>query len=85
MSKDLPLKCTKMLMRKIHGGFNQVGSEASSDEEEEGAEDAEDDDEDQQPAPSSVINISIYNKKTQRNETISCTTGRRNPRLFSHS
>jgi len=73
-------------MRKIHGGFNQVGSEASSDEEEEEAEDAEDDDEDQQPAPASVINISIYNKKTQRNElSISCTTGFRNPRLFSHS
>jgi len=33
MSKDLPLKCMKTLMRKIHGGFNQVGSEASSDEE----------------------------------------------------
>jgi len=28
----------KMLTRKIHGGFNQVGSEASSDEEEEGSE-----------------------------------------------
>jgi len=57
-----------MLMRKIHGGFNQVGSEASSDEEEEDSEDTEDDDEDQQPAPSSVINISINNKKTQCNE-----------------
>jgi len=69
MSKDLPLKYMKMLMRKIHGGFNQVGSEASSDEEEEEeSEDAEDDDEDQQPAPSSVINISTCNKKTQRNE-----------------
>jgi len=55
-------------MRKIHSGFNQVGSEASSDEEEEGSGDAEEDDEDEQPAPSSVINISIYNKKTQRNE-----------------
>jgi len=68
MNKDLPLKCMKTLMRRIHGGFNQVGSEASSDEEEEGSEDTEDDDDDQQPAPSSVINISIYNKKTQRNE-----------------
>jgi len=68
MNKDLPLKCMKTLLRKIHGGFKQVGSEASSDEEEEGSEDAEDDDEDQQPAPASVINISIYNKKTQRNE-----------------
>jgi len=58
----------KMLMRRIHGGFNQVGSEASSDEEEEGSEDEEDDGEDQQPAPSSVINISIYNKKTQHNK-----------------
>jgi len=58
----------KMLMRRIRGGFNQVGSEAPSDEEEEGSEDEEDDDEDQQPAPSSVINISICNKKTQRNE-----------------
>jgi len=62
MNKDLPLKYMKMLMRKIHGGFNQVGSEASSDEEEEGSEDEEEDDEDQQPAPASVINISIYNK-----------------------
>jgi len=68
MNKDQPLKCMKMLMRRIHGGFTQVGSEASSDEEEEGSEDEEDDDEDQQPAPSSVINISTYNKKTQRNE-----------------
>jgi len=57
-------------MRRIHGGFNQVGSEASSDDEEEGSEDEEDDDEDQQPAPSSVINVSIYNKKTQRNELL---------------
>jgi len=56
----------KTLMRRINGGFNEVGSEASSDEEE-GSEDA-DDDEDQQPAPSSVINVSMYNKKTQRNE-----------------
>jgi len=68
-SKDLPLKCVQMLMRKIHSGFNQVGSEASSDEEEEeGSEDVEDDDEDQQPAPASVINVSMHNKKTQRNE-----------------
>ena len=59
----------KMLMRKIHSGFNQAGSEASSDEEEENSEDGEeDDDEEQQPVPASVINISIYNKKTQRNE-----------------
>jgi len=55
--QDWPQKYMKMLMRRIHGGFNQVGSEASSDDEEEGSEDAEDDDEDQQPAPSSVINI----------------------------
>ena len=48
-----------MLMRKIHSGFNQAGSEASSDEEEENSEDGEeDDDEDQQPAPASVINVS---------------------------
>jgi len=39
MTQDQPLKCMKMLMRKIHGGFNQAGSEASSDEEEEGSED----------------------------------------------
>jgi len=63
MNKDLPLKCVKMLMRKIHGGFNQVGSEASSDEEEEETEDEEDDDEDQQPAPASVINVSICNRR----------------------
>jgi len=70
MNKDLPLKCMKTLMRKIHGGFNQAGGEASSDEEEEeeDSEDGEDDDEDQQPAPASVINISMCNKKTQRNE-----------------
>jgi len=66
--QDQPQKCVKMLMRRIHGGFNQVGtsSEASSDEEEEGSEDEEEDDKDQQPAPSSVINISMHNKKTQR-------------------
>jgi len=68
MNKDLPLKCMKTLKRKIHGGFNQAGGEASSDEEEEDSEDGEEDDEDQQPAPASVINVSTCNKKTQRNE-----------------
>jgi len=75
-------------MRRIHSGFNQVGSEASSDEEEEGSEDEEEDDEDQQLAPSTVINISIYNnvnKKTQTKWTIPCSIGLRNSRLFSHS
>jgi len=59
----------KTLMRRIHSGFNQVGSEASSDEEEEGSEDEEEDDEDQQLAPSSVINISIYNNVNKKTQT----------------
>ena len=62
-------------MKKILVGFNQADNDSNNDkaddesasssgEESEG----EDDEEDKQPAPSSVINISIYNKKTQRNE-----------------
>jgi len=60
--QDQPQKHMTMLQRRIHGGSNETGVEASSDEEEEGSEDA-DHNGDQQPAPSSVINISAHNKK----------------------
>jgi len=66
--QDQPQKCIKMLMRRIHGGFNEVGSEASSDEEEEEDSEDADDDADHHPPPSSVINTSAHNKKRQRNE-----------------
>ena len=67
---DHPKKSMKIPLREVHLIFSpeddddaSVSSDGSDD-----SEDADDEQEDQKPAPSSVVNIIIYNKKTRSNE-----------------
>ena len=57
-----------MLLREVLSIFNEDGDNQSTSETEEDSGDEADADNEQDVAPSTVINISIFNKKTQHHE-----------------